>query len=91
LISTENCQIIEIDELLLVDVIQKMKDHSQLGIEGRDTLILATMVRLKGSTIATHDKNILKLKKYKRIDPVFKSPLIFEINEEFDEINLNFD
>lgn len=85
LISTESCQIIEIDELLLVDVIQKMKDHSQLGIGGRDTLILATMDRLKVSTIATHDKGILKLKKYKRIDPVFKSPLILDINEEFDE------
>ena len=32
LISTENCQIIEIDDLLLVDVIQKMKIHSILGI-----------------------------------------------------------
>jgi len=87
LISTENFQIVEVDELLLVDVIQKMKDHSQLGIGGRDTLILSTMDRLKVSTIATHDKSILKLKKYKRIDPVFKSPLILEINEEFDEKN----
>ena len=43
LISTENCHIIEIDELLLVDVIQKMKDYSPLGVGGRDTLILATM------------------------------------------------
>ena len=85
LISTENCQIIEVDELLLVDVIQKMKDYSKLGIGGRDTLILSTMDRLKVSTIATHDKNILKLKKYIRIDPVFKTPLILDINEEFDE------
>ncbi|MHA1147459.1 MAG: type II toxin-antitoxin system VapC family toxin [Promethearchaeota archaeon] len=85
MISTENCQIIEVDELLLLDVIQKMKDHSQLGIGGRDTLILSTMDRLKVSTIATHDKNILKLKKYRRIDPAFKSPLILDINEEFDE------
>ena len=85
LISTENCKIIEIDELLLVDVIQKMKDHSQLGIGGRDTLILSTMDRLKVSTIATHDKSILKLKKYRRIDPVFENPLILDINEEFDE------
>lgn len=85
LISIENCQIIEVDELLLVDVIQKMKDHSQLGIGGRDTLILSTMDRLKVTTIATHDKNILKLRKYRRIDPVFKAPLILEIDEEFDD------
>lgn len=84
LISTENCQIVEVDELLLVDVIQKMKDYSQLGIGGRDTLILSTMDRLKVSAIATHDKNILKLKKYKRIDPVFKPPLVLDIDEEFD-------
>ncbi|MGV9198881.1 MAG: type II toxin-antitoxin system VapC family toxin [Promethearchaeia archaeon] len=85
LISTENCQIVEVDELILIDVIQKMQDHSQLGIGGRDTLILSTMDRLKVSTIATHDKSILKLKKYKRIDPVFKPPLILDIHEDFDE------
>ena len=87
LISTENCQIIDIDAILLVDVIQKMKKYSPLGIGGRDTLILATMDRLKVSTIATHDKNILALKNYKRIDPVFEPPLILEIDEDFDNQN----
>ncbi len=85
LISTENCQIIDIDSILLVDVIQKMKNYSPLGIGGRDTLILATMDRLKVSTIATHDKNILALKNYKRIDPVFDPPLVLEIDENFDK------
>ena len=84
LISTENCQIIDIDAILLVDVIQKMKNYSSLRIGGRDTLILATMDRFKVSTIATHDKNILALKKYKRIDPVFDPPLILEIDEDLD-------
>ncbi len=84
LISTENCQIIDIDAILLVDVIQKMKKYSSLRIGGRDTLILATIDRLKASTIATHDKNILALKNYKRIDPVFDPPLILKIHEEFD-------
>lgn len=84
LILTENCQIIDIDAILLVDVIQKMKEYSSLRIGGRDTLILATMDRLKVSIIATHDKNILALKKYKRIDPVFDPPLILEIDEKFD-------
>jgi len=73
LISTENCQIIDIDAILLVDVIQKMKNYSSLGIGGRDTLILATMDRLKVSTIATHDKNILALKNYKRIQTLYKN------------------
>ena len=84
LISSKNCQLIEIDAILLVDVIHKMKKYSALGIGGRDTLILASMDRLKVSTIATHEKNILALKNYKRIDPVFNPPLILEIDEYFD-------
>ena len=85
LISSDNCRIIDIDAILLVDVIQKMKQFSPLGIGGRDTLILATMDRLKVSKIATHDRNILALKKYKRIDPVFDPPLVLEINEQFNK------
>ncbi len=85
LISSNNCQIIEIDAVLLVDVIHKMKNYSILGIGGRDTLILATMDRVKVLTIYTHDKNILTLQNYKRIDPVFDPPLILEINEKFNE------
>ncbi len=83
LISSENCQLIDIDAILFVDVIQKMKKYSPLGIGGRDTIILATMDRLKVSTIATHDKNILTLKSYRRIDPIFDPPLILEIGEKF--------
>jgi predicted nucleic acid-binding protein len=85
LISSENCQLIEIDAILLVDAIQKLKKFSAMGISGRDVLILATMDRLKVSTIATHDKNILALKEYRRIDPVFDPPLKLEIGEKFDE------
>jgi hypothetical protein len=83
LISSENCQIIDIDAILLVNVINKMKDYSSLGIGGRDTLILATMDRLKVQTIITHDKNVLALNQYKRIDPVFNPPLILGIGEDF--------
>ncbi len=32
-------------------------------------------------------KNILSLKNYKRIDPVFDPPLIIEINEDFNNQN----
>lgn len=85
LISSENCQLIEIDAILLVAAIQKLKKFSAMGIGGRDVLILATMDRLKVSTIATHDKNILALKEYRRIDPVFDPPLKLEIGEKFDE------
>ncbi|KKM77112.1 hypothetical protein LCGC14_1373360 [marine sediment metagenome] len=81
LISSEPCQLIEIDAILLIDVIQKMKKFSPFGIGGRDTLILATMDKLKVNTIATHDKNILALTSYRRIDPVFDPPLILEIGD----------
>ena len=85
LVSSENCEMIDIDTILLVDTLHKMKINSSLGIGGRDTLILASMDRRKVSTIITHDKNILMLKNYNRIDPVFDPPLILEINEEFNE------
>ena len=85
LISSENVQLIDIDAILFVDVIQKMKEYSSMGIGGRDTLILATMDELKVNTIATHDKNILTLKKYRRIDPVFDPPLILESGEDFNK------
>ncbi|MHA1489276.1 MAG: hypothetical protein ACTSRI_06440 [Promethearchaeota archaeon] len=85
LISSENVQLIDIDAILFVDVIQKMKEYSSMGIGGRETLILATMDELKVNTIATHDKNILTLKKYRRIDPVFDPPLILESGEDFNK------
>ncbi|MBD3196997.1 MAG: PIN domain-containing protein [Candidatus Lokiarchaeota archaeon] len=85
ILSTENYQIVDIDGVLLVNTIQKMNKLTSLGIGGRDALILETMDRFNVSTIATHDKNILKLNKYKRIDPVFESPLILEKYEEFNE------
>ena len=83
LTTNENCHIVDIDAILLVDVIQKMGLYSSLGLGGRDTIILATMDRLKVLTIATHDKNILSLKSYRRIDPIFDPPLILEIDDDF--------
>ncbi|MHA1273773.1 MAG: type II toxin-antitoxin system VapC family toxin [Promethearchaeota archaeon] len=83
LITNENCYLIELDAFILVNVIQKLKKYVQLGIGGRDTLILTSMDKMNIKTIATHDKNILTLKEYKRIDPVFDPPLIFEIGEAF--------
>lgn len=86
LISNENVKIIDFDSILLVNAIQKMKNYSILGIGGRDTLILATMDKFGLKTIATHDKNILALDEYKRIDPVFNPPLVLEEGERFNEI-----
>ncbi len=85
LISLDNCQVIEIDQLLVLDVIKNLKQYISRGIVARDTVILTTMERFQVQTIATHDKNILSLKSFRRIDPVFDPPLILEIGEEFDQ------
>lgn len=87
LMSLDNCQLIEIDQLLVLDVIKNLKRYISRGIGARDTVILITMERLQVQTIATHDKNILGLKSLRRIDPVFDPPLILEIGEEFDHKN----
>ena len=35
-------------------------------------------------TLVTHDKDMLKQRSFRRIDPVFNPPLILEIDQEFD-------
>lgn len=84
LISLENCQLIEIDQILVFDAIKKLKQYISKGIGGRDALIISTMERLQVQSIATHDKNLLSLKEFHRIDPVFDPPLELEIGSEFD-------
>ncbi len=84
LISLENCQLVDIDQLLILESIKKLKQYIAQGIGGRDALILTTMEQLNIQTIVTHDKNILSLKQIRRIDPVFSSPLVLEIGVELD-------
>lgn len=84
LISLENCQLIEVDQILIFDAIKHLKQYISKGIGGRDALILSTMERLQIQSVATHDKNLLSLKELHRIDPVFDPPLELEIGSEFD-------
>jgi predicted nucleic acid-binding protein len=84
LISLENCQLIDIDQFLIFESIKKLKQYGSMGIGGRDALILTTMDQFNVQTIVTHDKNILSLKQIRRIDPVFATPFILEIGDEFD-------
>lgn len=51
-----------------------------LGIGGRDTAILSVLD--EGDTVITHDKNLLMLASFKRIDPCFNPPLILEVDEK---------
>lgn len=82
LISLENCHLIDVDQFLILQSIKILKKNVSLGIGGRDALILATMEHSNVKTIASHDKNILTLKRLKRIDPVFHPPLILEVGED---------
>ncbi len=84
-LSIENCRFIDIDPVLAVEAFKILKSRAREGIGGRDALILATMDTHDVTTIATNDKNILTLTKYRRIDPVVDPPLIFEIGENFDQ------
>ena len=84
IITLENCQIIEINSKLMVDTINLLRKYRTFGIGGRDALILAYMESKQVKTILTHDKNILSLNQYNRIDPVFDPPLERKIGQKFD-------
>ena len=83
-LSINTCVFIDIDLVLVTNALSFLKSHASAGIGGRDALIAATMDEHHVTTIVTNDKNMLALKVYRRIDPVFDPPLIFEIGEEFD-------
>ena len=82
-ISLDNCQLIEIDQMLILEALKILKTFSTIRIGGRDALILATMEKFQLNTIVTHDKNLLALTELKRIDPVFKPPMLLEPEEAF--------
>ena len=82
-ISLDNCQLIEIDQMLIFEALKILKTFAPIGIGGRDALILATMEKFQLKTIVTHDKNLLALTELKRIDPVFKPPMLLEPEEDF--------
>ena len=84
LLSLENCQLVDINQIIVIETIKNMKQYISQGIGGRDALILATMEHVDVQTIATHDKNLLALTQFKRIDPVFDPPLVLDIGKEFD-------
>ena len=82
-ISLDNCQLIEIDQMLILEALKILKTFAPIGIGGRDALILATMEKFQLKTIVTLDKNLLALTELKRIDPVFKPPMLLEPEEDF--------
>ncbi len=79
----ENIDIKEIDQETLRDGLNILGKYRLKGIGGRDSLLMATMQKFNVSAIVTNDKNLLSLTELRRIDPIFKPPLILEIGENF--------
>jgi predicted nucleic acid-binding protein len=88
-LTQKNLQIIDINELIMVQALESLKNLRQLGIGGRDCIILTTMELSNVDTIITHDKNILSLNSINRIDPVFQLPITLNIGEDFNRKEFN--
>jgi predicted nucleic acid-binding protein len=85
LIRLKNVTLHEINREVIFQGLEILKKLTRAGIGGRDSLILATMKINKITTIATHDKNILRILDIHRIDPVFSPPMILKEGEKFNE------
>lgn len=85
LISIKNIQILELDQFIMLNALNHLRNFGNKGIGGRDAIIISTMDLHQINTIATHDKGILRLNHLRRIDPVFDPPMILEPGEIFDE------
>jgi len=85
IIALENVVIVDFDTRLLAELMTLLGDYRTYGIGGRDASILATMKDQNVIKIATHDKNILSIPDFLRIDPVFSPPLILDVDESLDK------
>ena len=81
-VTQENIHIIDATQIEMLNAMKLLKNYHSKGIGGRDCLILSAMGSQKVETIVTHDKNLLSLTKYHRIDPVFPLPLILKKDHE---------
>ena len=66
--------------------LKSLKTNRSQGIGGRDSLIISTMTLNNVEVLVTHDKNLLRLTQFSRIDPVFNPPLVLEINQPLNEV-----
>ncbi len=82
-ITQKNIMILDATQEEMISALQMLKYYRSKGIGGRDCLILSAMNLSKVEILVTHDKNLLMLEKFKRIDPVFNPPLILEKNQVF--------
>jgi len=84
IVALKKVVLIDFDSNLLSGTMTILGEYKKYGIGGRDASILATMKDQNVERIASHDKNLLMISHYHRIDPVFSPPLILEKGEELD-------
>lgn len=85
IISLQNVDLVDLDVNLLKSTIDIYSKFRKKGIGTRDASLLAVMQSKNIDSIATHDKNLLSIGNFVRIDPVFSPPLFLDAGEAFDE------
>ncbi len=78
MLALRNVTTAPFDRELLHASMHTSERYYKHGIGGRDAAILATMLRMNVDTIATHDKNILQITDFRRIDPTHHPPKVFD-------------
>ena len=78
MLALRNLTTAPLDRNLLHASMTTFERYYEYGIGGRDATILATMLRRNVDTIATHDKNILQITDFRRIDPTHHPPEILQ-------------
>jgi len=81
MLALKNMTTMPLDRNLLHASMHMFERYYKFGIGGRDATILATMLRRKVETIATHDENILQITDFRRIDPTYHPPKILNIGQ----------
>ena len=89
IIALKNVVLVDFNSRLLAESMTLLGDYQTYGIGGRDASILATVKDHNVMKIATHDKGILSIPDFIRIDPVFSPPLTLNVGELFDQEEFN--
>lgn len=81
MLTLRNMTVAPLDRELLHTSMHAFERYYKYGIGGRDTTILAAMLKWNADTIATHDENLLKITDFRRVDPTRHPPRILERGE----------
>lgn len=81
MLALRNLTTAPLDRNLLHASMHTFERYYEYGIGGRDATVLATMPRWNADTIATHDRNILQITDFRRIDPTHHPPKILHAGQ----------